>query len=290
MSQFCLFSLWYFLFLRYLGKPLTLPCSIHHSNHSFVSCWTARSCSRFSNIKALQSLFSLDYSCSLPIFYNLPPLHPWRPSPLHLGAFFTRSSLSIFWARFPLFLPQQSLLLSVLSPYINIPQLLLLPVKRVTLQSSAASGLSLIFPTHLLLWVNMTHPSILPCHFVIILPPEHFSFSSPLLPSFIVYLSVIGSAFSPHLMADTLISLKPNLSLSSSIWCPLHTPAALYCSTLCLAPKHCTSKCALFDGAIQKPPGWISSHKSLHPPLLWERNSVYENWLQKSPLIQPGSH
>lgn len=56
--------------------------------------------------------------------------------------------------------------------------------------------------------------------------------SAPLLPSLIVYFSFIGSAFSPHLMTDTSISLQPNLPHSSNIWCPLHTPTPLSCSTL----------------------------------------------------------
>lgn len=146
--------------------------------------------------------------------------------------------LSFFWARGSVFLSQLSLLNSVPSPHINIPQLHPLP------KSDPSVLLCLRTQSHLSHSSTPVgkHDPYLHHPLVIILPPEHFS-SLSLCPSYclslIHWFIFISSPYRRHRHHSSAKS--PH---SSGILCPLHTHTRahtpLLCSTVYWTPKYCT--------------------------------------------------
>lgn len=233
----------------FLVSPFN-PCRFLHLDfkkereNPFASNWTLHVSRFFRTSKkclcAVESLFSLDYSYS-PAASPSTALPPLLSSSLRLSSFLSAlhfiiplSSLS----QRPCLHPRLSPLISVLPPHINILQPLILPVNRVTLQSAVATvppdsaAVSLTGP---LLWVNMTHASIILlsfCHYYALEPLSVSpALSAPrsstpslclplsLIPRFIILSSSHLSADDKYLHHSSAVSLESGVSL------PLRRPS-----------------------------------------------------------------
>lgn len=202
-----------------------------------VSCFfrTSKNC-----LCAVESLFSLDYSYS-PAASPSTALPPLLSSSLRLSSFLSAlhfiiplSSLS----QRPCLHRRLSPLISVPPPHINILQPLILPVNRVTLQSAIATlppDSAAVSPTGPLLWVNMTHASIILlsfCHYYTLEPlsvspalsAPRSSTSSLCLPLSLIPRFVLLSSF--HLSADDkYLHHSSAVSLESGVSFPLCRPS-----------------------------------------------------------------